>query len=353
MFRAVERGDVLLHFPYQSFDYLLRFLMEASFDPDVEEIKITQYRVAENSAVIHSLIGAARNGKRVTVFVELKARFDEENNMSTAEEMRQAGIKIIYSIPGLKVHAKVAVVLRRGEAADFACLSTGNFNEKTAKGYSDMALLTCDKAIVGDVCRVFEVLEGRLAEPHFDRLLVARFNMVPELIRLIRREADLARAGRGGRIILKMNGLQDKQMIDELYEAGQAGVEIDLLVRGICCLTPDRSYSPNIRVTRIVDMYLEHARLWYFRGDGDERLFLTSSDWMRRNLNRRIEAAVPILSPDVRREILDLLDIQLRDNVKACHIDGQLRNIYIHNDAPPLRAQQATYEYIKRRTHPE
>ncbi|MFC2521429.1 MAG: polyphosphate kinase 1, partial [Tannerella sp.] len=242
MFRAVERGDVLLHFPYQSFDYLLRFLMEASFDPDVEEIKITQYRVAENSAVIHSLIGAARNGKRVTVFVELKARFDEENNMSTAEEMRQAGIKIIYSIPGLKVHAKVAVVLRRGEAADFACLSTGNFNEKTAKGYSDMALLTCDKAIVGDVCRVFEVLEGRLAEPHFVRLLVARFNMVPELIRLIRREADLARAGRGGRIILKMNGLQDKQMIDELYEAGQAGVEIDLLVRGICCLTPDRIY---------------------------------------------------------------------------------------------------------------
>ena len=353
MFRAVERGDVLLHFPYQSFDYLLRFLMEASFDPDVEEIKITQYRVAENSAVIHSLIGAARNGKRVTVFVELKARFDEENNMSTAEEMRQAGIKIIYSIPGLKVHAKVAVVLRRGEAADFACLSTGNFNEKTAKGYSDMALLTCDKAIVGDVCRVFEVLEGRLAEPHFVRLLVARFNMVPELIRLIRREADLARAGRGGRIILKMNGLQDKQMIDELYEAGQAGVEIDLLVRGICCLTPDRSYSPNIRVTRIVDMYLEHARLWYFRGDGEETMYLTSSDWMRRNLNRRIEAAVPILSPDVRREILDILDIQLRDNVKACHIDGQLRNIYIHNDAPPLRAQQATYEYIKRRTHPE
>ena len=350
MFGAVKARDVLLYFPYQSFDYLLRFLMEAAFDPDVEEIKITQYRVAENSAVIHSLISAAQNGKKVTVFVELKARFDEENNMSTAEKMKKAGIKIIYSIPGLKVHAKVAVILRKGDATDFAYVSTGNFNEKTAKIYADMALLTCNKAIVDDINRVFSVLEGTLQEPQFSCLLVARFNMVPELIRMIRRETEHVKAGRKGRIILKMNGLHDRRMIDELYRAGSAGVEIDLLVRGICCLVPDQPYSPNIRVTRIVDMFLEHARIWYFYNDGAEDLYLTSSDWMNRNLNRRIETAAPVLSPSVKREIIDILHIQLQDNVKACRIDAQLRNIFVRNDAPPVRSQQAIYDYIQAKT---
>lgn len=350
MFGAVKARDVLLYFPYQSFDYLLRFLMEAAFDPDVEEIKITQYRVAENSAVIHSLISAAQNGKKVTVFVELKARFDEENNMSTAEKMKKAGIKIIYSIPGLKVHAKVAVILRKGDATDFAYVSTGNFNEKTAKIYADMALLTCNKAIVDDINRVFSVLEGTLQEPQFSCLLVARFNMVPELIRMIRRETEHVKAGRKGRIILKMNGLHDRRMIDELYRAGSAGVEIDLLVRGICCLVPDQPYSPNIRVTRIVDMFLEHARIWYFYNDGAEDLYLTSSDWMNRNLNRRIETAAPVLSPSVKREIIDILHIQLQDNVKACRIDAQLRNIFVRNDASPVRSQQAIYDYIQAKT---
>ena len=350
MFGAVKARDVLLYFPYQSFDYLLRFLMEAAFDPDVEEIKITQYRVAENSAVIHSLISAAQNGKKVTVFVELKARFDEENNMSTAEKMKKAGIKIIYSIPGLKVHAKVAVILRKGDATDFAYVSTGNFNEKTAKIYADMALLTCNKAIVDDINRVFSVLEGTLQEPQFSCLLVARFNMVPELIRMIRRETEHVKAGRKGRIVLKMNGLHDRRMIDELYRAGSEGVEIDLLVRGICCLVPDQPYSPNIRVTRIVDMFLEHARIWYFYNDGAEDLYLTSSDWMNRNLNRRIETAAPVLSPSVKREIIDILHIQLQDNVKACRIDAQLRNIFVRNDAPPVRSQQAIYDYIQAKT---
>ncbi len=350
MFGAVKARDVLLYFPYQSFDYLLRFLMEAAFDPDVEEIKITQYRVAENSAVIHSLISAAQNGKKVTVFVELKARFDEENNMSTAEKMKKAGIKIIYSIPGLKVHAKVAVILRKGDATDFAYVSTGNFNEKTAKIYADMALLTCNKAIVDDINRVFSVLEGTQQEPQFSCLLVARFNMVPELIRMIRRETEHVKAGRKGRIILKMNGLHDRRMIDELYRAGSAGVEIDLLVRGICCLVPDQPYSPNIRVTRIVDMFLEHARIWYFYNDGAEDLYLTSSDWMNRNLNRRIETAAPVLSPSVKREIIDILHIQLQDNVKACRIDAQLRNIFVRNDVPPVRSQQAIYDYIQAKT---
>ncbi len=353
VFRAVKKRDILLHFPYQSFDYLIRFLMEAAFDPKVDEIKITQYRVAENSAVINTLISAAQNGKKVTVFVELKARFDEENNMSTAERMEQAGIRIIYSIPGLKVHAKVAVILRKDtddgiKRRDFAYLSTGNFNEKTARIYSDMALLTSDAEMIKDINKVFAVLEGKLHEPTFRHLLVARFNMVPELTRMIHREIEHVKAGRKGRIVLKMNGLHDQHMIDELYEASENGVEIDLIVRGICCLVPNQPFSRNIRITRIVDMFLEHSRIWYFYNDGKEDLFLTSADWMRRNLNRRIETAFPILDPEIKEDIIHILQIQMRDNVKACLIDEQLRNNFKRDGNPEkVRAQLAIYEYLK------
>lgn len=356
IFKVIKKRDVMLHFPYESFDYLIRFLMEAAFDPKVDEIKITQYRVAENSAVINTLISAAQNGKKVTVFVELKARFDEENNMRTAARMEQAGIKIIYSIPGLKVHAKVAVILRKDNAQgvkrrDFAYLSTGNFNEKTAKIYADMALLTCQEEIIADINKVFAVLEGRLQAPTFHHLLVARFNMVPELRRMIQCEIDHVQAGGKGYIILKMNGLHDQQMIDMLYRASEAGVEIDLIVRGICCLVPDQPYSQNIRVTRIVDMFLEHARIWYFYNEGQEVLFLTSADWMRRNLNRRIETAFPILDPEIKQEVIDILHIQLRDNVKACRLDSELRNCFKRESdmREPVRAQQAIYDYLKQK----
>ena len=333
VFRAVKKRDILLHFPYQSFDYLIRFLMEAAFDPKVDEIKITQYRVAENSAVINTLISAAQNGKKVTVFVELKARFDEENNMSTAERMEQAGIRIIYSIPGLKVHAKVAVILRKDtedgcKRRDFAYLSTGNFNEKTARIYSDMALLTSNAELITDINKVFAVLEGKLAGPTFRHLLVARFNMVPELTRMIHREIE--------------------HVINELYNASENGVEIDLIVRGICCLVPNRPFSANIKVTRIVDMFLEHSRIWYFYNDGEEELFLTSADWMRRNLNRRIETAFPILNAEIKRNIIDILNIQLQDNVKACLIDEHLHNNFKRDGNPvKVRAQLAVYEYLK------
>ena len=353
VFRAVKKRDILLHFPYQSFDYLIRFLMEAAFDPKVDEIKITQYRVAENSAVINTLISAAQNGKKVTVFVELKARFDEENNMSTAERMEQAGSRIIYSIPGLKVHAKVAVILRKDtedgcKRRDFAYLSTGNFNEKTARIYSDMALLTSNAELITDINKVFAVLEGKLAGPTFRHLLVARFNMVPELTRMIHREIEHVKAGRKGRIVLKMNGLHDQNMINELYNASENGVEIDLIVRGICCLVPNRPFSANIRVTRIVDMFLEHSRIWYFYNDGEEDLFLTSADWMRRNLNRRIETAFPILNAEIKQCIIDILKIQLQDNVKACLIDEHLHNNFKRDDNPvKVRAQLAIYEYLK------
>ena len=356
VFRAVKKKDILLHFPYQSFDYLIRFLMEAAFDPKVDEIKITQYRVAENSAVINTLVSAAQNGKKVTVFVELKARFDEENNMSTAERMEQAGIRIIYSIPGLKVHAKVAVIIRKdpedgNKRRDFAYLSTGNFNEKTARVYSDMALLTCNDEIITDINKVFAVLEGKMAEPTFRHLLVARFNMVPELIRMIHREIEHVKLGRKGRIVLKMNGLHDQNMINELYHASENGVEIDLIVRGICCLVPGQPYSANIRITRIVDMFLEHSRIWYFYNDGKEDVYLTSADWMRRNLNRRIETAFPILVPEIKQEVIDILKIQMRDNVKACLIDEQLHNNFKHNEElVKVRSQLAIYEYLKNKS---
>lgn len=353
VFKAIKkRRDVLLHFPYQSFDYLIRFLMEAAFDPKVEAIKITQYRVAENSAVINTLISAAQNGKQVTVFVELKARFDEENNMSTAERMKQAGIRIIYSIPGLKVHAKVAVILRKPTAGkkrrDYAYLSTGNFNEKTARIYSDMALLTNNQEIIEDINRLFAFLEGTVEKPFFRHLLVARFNMVSGIKGMIDREIEHVRNGKRGRIVLKMNGLHDREMINELYRASESGVEIDLIVRGICCLVPNQPYSQNIRITRIVDMFLEHSRIWYFYNDGREDLYLSSADWMRRNLNRRIETAFPVLDVDLKKEIINILQIQLRDNTKACFIDENLCNNFKRdNGRKEVRAQLAIYDYLK------
>lgn len=355
VFKAIKKRDILLHFPYESFDYLIRFLMEAAFDPKVDEIKITQYRVAENSAVINALISAAQNGKKVTVFVELKARFDEENNMCTAERMEQAGIRIIYSIPGLKVHAKVAVILRKDTAdglkrRDFAYLSTGNFNEKTAKIYSDMALLTANEEIISDINKVFAVLEGRLQNPSFKHLLVARFNILPQLSQLIHREIEHVKEGKEGKIILKMNGLHDQKMIDELYRASEAGVKIELIIRGICCLVPDQPYSANIKITRIVDMFLEHARVWYFYNNGQEDLYLTSADWMRRNLHRRIETAFPILDTEIKKVIIDILQIQLHDNVKACYIDSELKNHFKRDDNPiKVRSQLEIYDYLKKR----
>lgn len=352
IFQYVNRKDLLIHFPYHSFEHLTHFLYEAVHDPFCKEIMITQYRVAENSAIINTLISAAQNGKKVTVFVELKARFDEENNLATAEMMKAAGINIIFSIPGLKVHAKVALILRRNEAGEqirsYAYVSTGNFNEKTAKIYADTGLFTCNKLIVNDLHNLFLTLERKKPEPVFKRLLVAQFNLIPELTKMIHHEIRLAKQGKGGRIILKMNALQDTKMIDELYRASEAGVEIDLIVRGICCLKPEESYSRNIRITRIVDSFLEHTRIWYFGNEGKPKVFIGSPDWMRRNLYRRIEAVTPILDEDLKQEIIEMLNIQLRDNQKACRVDNNLKNIFKRNsEGAPVRSQYAFYEYLK------
>ncbi len=352
IFRYVEKKDLLLHYPFHSFEHFIHFLYEAVHEPTVREIMVTQYRVAENSAVINTLIAAAQNGKKVTVFVELKARFDEENNLATAEMMKAAGINILFSLPGLKVHAKVALVLRRDKQGhklpSYAYISTGNFNEKTATLYADCGLFTCNPVLVNDLHNLFRTFQGK-ENPVFHRLLVARFNLIPELNRLIDHEIELAKSGKQGRIILKMNALQDPAMIERLYEASQAGVKIDLIVRGICCLIPGRKYSRNIRVTRIVDTFLEHARVWYFGNGGKPKLFLGSPDWMRRNLYRRIEAVTPILDPDLKRELSDMLSIQLSDKRKACFVDDHLRNRW--KSARPqkekIRSQYTFYEYLK------
>ena len=351
VFRYVAKRDMMLFYPYHSFSHFIHFLYEAVHDPLCTDIMLTQYRVAEHSAVISSLIAAAQNGKRVTVFVELKARFDEENNLETAELMRAAGINIIFSIKGLKVHAKVALALRRNKQGkqirSYAYVSTGNFNEKTARQYADIGLFTCNRTIVNDLQNLCAYLCKEVDEVNFKHLLVAKFNLVPRLKQLIENEKRLARQGKGGHIILKMNALQDPAMIDELYQASMAGVQIDLIVRGICCLIPGEPFSANIRVTRIVDSFLEHARVWFFASDGNPQLFLGSPDWMRRNLYRRIEVVTPVLTPSLKRQLTDMLHIQLTDNRKACRVDKYLRNIFkSSSEENSIRAQYAFYDYL-------
>ncbi len=359
MFDYISHKDLLLYYPYQAFDHFTHWLYEAVHDPTVKEIMITQYRVAENSTVINTLVSAAQNGKKVTVFVELKARFDEENNLATAELMQRSGIHIIYSLPGLKVHAKVALVLRDrrrirkrkdGTSASpgFAYISTGNFNEETALIYADFGLFTANREIVEDLQHLFRFLQERSGEPHFTHLLVPPFNLMTQFTALVQREMELAATEKGGYIILKMNGLQDHAMINLLYQASEAGVKIDLIVRGICCLIPDQPYSRNIRITRIVDGFLEHARVWYFANGGDAQVFLGSPDFMQRNLYRRIEAITPVLDPDIRHTITEILQIQLQPDRKSCWVDSELRNVFKNKDKDnPLRIQHDLYEYLR------
>ena len=341
----------MLHFPYHSYDYFIRFLNRAAIDPTVSKIMTTQYRVASESAIVGALIRAAGNGKDVTVFVEIKARFDEERNLQTAKAMEDAGVRIIYSLPGLKVHAKVALVLRQEAEGErgYAFLSTGNFNEKTARIYADHGMFTADQTIIKDLKKMFEFLKDTSNKNFsFDRLLVAQFNLRERFVEMIEREIAHQKAGKEGRILVKLNGLEDRAMINKLYEASQAGVKIDLIVRGICCLRPGvPGLSDNISVTRIVDRFLEHARIFYFYNDGKEDLYLASADWMTRNLERRVETGFPVTEPSLKKQILDILKIQLADNVKAVELSPDLENIPVDSDNPPVRAQIATYEYVK------
>lgn len=351
VFKTIGKKDQILHFPYQSYEYVIRFLNEAAIDPKVEEIKATQYRVADNSAVVNALINAALNGKKVTVFVEVKARFDEEANLKSAREMRKAGVTIIDSIPGLKVHAKIALVIRKGDKKDYAFLSTGNFNEKTAKIYADHGLFTSDEVIISELKQLFDYLENQTAGYEFTKLMVGKFNLRTGLTALIDQEIENVKNGGKGHIILKMNGLQERNMIAKLYEASEKGVKIDLIIRGICCLKPNKTYAKNIKIVRIVDQYLEHARAFYFHNNGEDLLYLSSADWMNRNLHRRIECAFPIQDKKIKKEILDIIKIQLKDNVSARILDSKFNNlpIPINRNDKRIQSQLEITQYLNKK----
>lgn len=356
IFSAILKNDILLHFPYHTFDYVLKFFSEAAIDPDVTEIKTTQYRVAKNSAIVNALIAAAGNGKEVTVFVELKARFDEHKNIKFADKMKKAGINIIAGIPGLKVHAKVALVvkknLEKGKNENFAFISTGNFNEKTAKQYSDEGLFTSNKDIIKDIKKIFLYLENPLdTDISFKKILVPRFNMLDVFKEKINREIKNAKEGKKAYLLFKMNGLGDKEFIDIFYNASLNNVKIDLIVRGICKLKPQMEFSKNITVSRIVDRFLEHARIFAFYNNGDWEVFISSSDLLTRNIRRRVELVTPIEDKKLKEEIIDILQIQLKDNTKAKLLDENGNNVnkIIEKGSPLFRAQIDTYLYLQKK----
>ncbi|CQB86810.1 Polyphosphate kinase [Chlamydia trachomatis] len=350
------RQDEAIYVPYTSFDYLLSTLQAASTDPRVKGIKLTQYRVAEDSEVIDALIKAASRGKEVTVFVELKARFDEENNLQTAQRMIRHGIKILYSLPGLKVHAKTCFIEFHPEAVPgkcgIACFSTGNFNEKTAKIYSDVLVFTSRQELAYDLSQLFLLLERGDTTHTFEHLLVASYGMVERIYQLIDYEIAEAKAGRKARMVLKMNSLEEQGVIDKLYEASEAGVKIDLLIRGICRAIPDQPFSKNIRIIRLLDIYLEHARIWYFYHGGEELCFVSSADWMTRNLYRRIECGAPVLEPGIKAFLKEVLQLCLSDNVKATYLSSELENIP-KRDHPEkaIRTQEEMYRVVERFNH--
>ncbi len=343
LFEAIAHKGRLFHFPYHSYDYILQFFNEASLDPEVQEINVTFYRMAENSMIGEALISAAKNGKRVFVFMEVKARFDEANNLLWARRMEDVGIRIIYSLPGLKVHAKAALIKK--ENVQYAFLGTGNLNEKTARLYSDFGLLTADHNLCQELSALFKYLYAKKQPDGFNHLIVSQFNSMSGFLQLIQREIDQVKAGKKGAFTIKVNNLQEKQLIEKIYEAAEAGVEVKLLIRSICCLVPG---THGIKVKRVVDRYLEHARVFHFYHMGEDKVYLGSSDWMNRNLHRRIEVTFPIQEPNLKKQILDILSFHWEDNQKACWLNENLENIPAHDTGRKVRAQMATYDYLNR-----
>jgi polyphosphate kinase len=351
MLDAISKKDYLLHFPYHCYDYVIRFLNEAAEDKNVTTIKITLYRVATNSKVIQAILKALENGKNVIAFMELKARFDEESNIYYAKELEEAGAKVLYSFPILKVHSKMICVERKeGEKLRRYCyLSTGNFNENTSKIYVDSSLLTKEKYLGKEVSAVFDILADTRIKREFKHLLVAPDHMRHDLYTMIDQEIKNSLKGKPAFITLKLNSLQDSLMIDKLYEASQEGVEIKLIIRGICCLIPGiKGLSENIKVISIVDRFLEHTRVYIFGNDGDPKVYLSSADWMERNLSRRFEVGFPIYDPLLKEEVIDLIKIQWKDNTKARIINKIQNNTYRKSIAKARsRAQIDAYAYLK------
>ncbi len=353
LFAVIKERDRLIHFPYQSYDPVIEFFEQAANDPTVTHIKVIQYRVAKRSRILNALIHAIQLGKQVSVFVEIKARFDEAANLEWGEKLQKAGARVYYSFPGLKVHSKLALVRREenGQAQLYAYLSTGNFHEDTAKIYGDFGLFTVDPRLTGDISQVFRILENiKSDEIKFKHLLVGKHNLRPGLYALIDREIAAAKKGLPASMIVKLNSIEDQEMILKLYAASNAGVKIRMIIRGICCLVPGiKGFSENIEVISIVDRFLEHARVMVFHNGGNEEVYLSSADWMERNLSYRIETTFPIYDPILKKEIIEILQLQLNDNVRARIIDRYNLNEYrkVATDIP-FRSQIETYFRYKR-----
>lgn len=349
---ALLHRDYLFHFPYHSYDHVIRLFNEAALDPEVTEINATFYRVASDSLILNALISAARNGKKVKVFVEVKARFDEENNLRWAAKMEEAGIRIVYSMPGLKVHAKVALIKKETEAGKsyYAYFGTGNFNEKTARIYADHGLLTSDKKLCKELQQVFLHLYKNKAIGKLKHLMVSQVNMKEKLLKLIDREIQIARMGKKAEVIIKLNNLEEPVMIEKLYEASMAGVRIKCLVRGICCLRPGVApFSENIEVYRLVDNFLEHARIFVFNNQNKQEVFLSSADWMSRNLHRRVEVGFPINDGLLKTELLKLLELQIKDNCKLRKLTADGQNQKVQSKGKTLRAQLEFYHWLQKK----
>jgi polyphosphate kinase len=348
--------DYLISTPYQSFDYVIHFLREAAIDPKVVEINISVYRLAQDSRVMHALINAAQNGKKVNCLIELRARFDEQNNIQWTRRLEDEGIKVLHGIPGYKVHAKICMVTRmeKGKPAYYACLSTGNYNEKTAQIYADHTLLTANKKITEDLLQLFRAINKGTLPKGFKHLIVSPIDSRPAIYRLIDTEIKNAKAAKPAYMILKMNSLADEQLIAKLYDASNAGVKIQLIIRGMCCLVAGvEGFSKNIKVVSIVDKFLEHARVHIFANGGKEIIYLTSADFMTRNIDNRVEAGFPIYDPELQKQIKDIINIQLKDNTKSREINKTNTNKYhrTHTDIHH-RAQVEIYDYLKQLNKP-
>lgn len=354
LFEALTRRDLMVHAPYQTYDTILRFFNEAAIDRSVQEIYTTMYRVAYDSRIAHALITAARNGKKVTVLVELKARFDEANNIRWAKKMKSAGVKIIHSVNALKVHAKLALVKRKHETHSYlGLLATGNLNEGTARFYTDHILMTAHPAMLRETEQLFLFLSKKkkpekIDAIHFDHLLVAQFNLQRGFVALIDREISNARNGLPSGITIKLNNLEEEVLINKLYEASNAGIRINLIVRSICRLVPGvPGQSENIRIKRIVDRYLEHGRVFIFHNNGQTEVFMGSSDWMNRNIYRRIEVCFPIYHEELKRQLTEMIALQWEDTVQAVWINDALQNVPVTTLPGGVRSQEAIYHYLK------
>ena len=355
IFKALDERDYLMYTPFHSFSFIIKFLREAALDPGVNTIKITIYRLSQLSNVASSLINAAKNGKKVLVQIELQARFDETNNIIYAEKMQAAGVELIFGIPGLKVHSKICVVekINRGKKKRYGFISTGNFNEDTAKVYTDYTLLTSNPKILKEVNKVFNFLQVHYKLKKYKHLIVSPHYTHNTLFKLINTEIENKKAGLPSRIRLKLNAITNFQMIDKLYEASCAGVPVEMIVRGICCLIPGvKGQSENIEVRSIVDRYLEHTRVYSFENGGNPKVYISSADFMTRNIENRVEVAAPIYDPLLKNEIHEVFDIAWNDNVKSRNVNGIHHNQFIRNTKPSIRSQWEIFEYYKRKCSP-